>query len=55
MPLVSLRIGEPNKGNSFTVLMEYNHGVNYPNLSVVINRMVSSLNLDANSPRLQKD
>ena len=43
MALVSICIGTPASGKSFTILLEYCHGIDYSKLSIVINGMVSSL------------
>ncbi len=43
MPLVAVRLGNPNKGNSFTILLEYCHGVDYSRLSLVVDGVAGSL------------
>ena len=40
--LVSIRVGNPIKGVSFTILLEHCIGVDYCKMSLVINRMVIS-------------
>lgn len=41
MPLVSVRIGNPAKGNSFTILIEHCHGVDYSKISLVLDGFLS--------------
>ena len=43
MPLVTLTVGVPSSGKSFTILLELFHGVDYLKYNLVINEMVSSL------------
>ena len=54
MPLVSVCIGSPASGRSFTILIEHCHGVNYSKISLVINGMLSSSTAQ-NSQVLDKD
>ena len=42
MPLVSIRIGNPAKGNSFTILIEHCRGVDYSKISLVLDGLLSS-------------
>lgn len=52
MPLVSIRVGDPGKGTSFTILMEHCIGVNYHRMGLVINRMV--ITTPQNAQRLER-
>ena len=36
MPLVSVCVGDPAKGRSFTILIEHSHGANYSRMSLVL-------------------
>ena len=39
MPLVSVHIGNPANGNSFTILIEHRHGVDY-SISLVLDGLL---------------
>ena len=54
MPLVSICVGNPASGKSFTILLESYCGVDYSRISLVINGMVSSLT-SQNPHTLEKD
>lgn len=41
MPLVSVRIGNPAKGNSFTILIEHCHWVDYSKIRLVLDGLLS--------------
>lgn len=41
MPLVTIRIGDPNTGHSFTILMEKFSGTDYSKLGAILNGLVS--------------
>jgi len=41
MPLVSVGIGNPATGNSFTILIEHCHGVDYSKISLVLDGLPS--------------
>ncbi len=43
MPLVAVHVGNPSKGNLFTILLEHCHGVDNSRMSLVVDGMVSSL------------
>ena len=42
MPLVSIHIGNPDKGNSFSIVIEHCRGVDYSKLSLVLDGLLSS-------------
>ena len=42
MPLVSIRIGNPAKGKSSSIILEHFHGVNYSKMSMVIAGLVDA-------------
>ena len=42
MPLLSICVGDATKGMSFTIIMEYCHGVDYSHISSVINKMAQT-------------
>lgn len=41
MPLVSVRIGNPAKGNSFPILIEHCHWVDYSKIRLVLDGLLS--------------
>lgn len=41
MPLVSVRIGNPAKGNSFTILIEHCHWVDYSKIRLVLDGLLT--------------
>lgn len=53
MPPVAVRVGDPCKGTSFTILLEHYHGINYLK-SLVINGLVSAC-ATQNLKGLEKD
>ena len=54
MPLVSVCVGDPAKGRSFTILIEHFQGVDYSRMSSVINGMAGVCSVN-HSPNLEKD
>ena len=42
MPLVSIHIGNPDKGNSFSIVIEHCRGVDYSKLSLVLDGLLNS-------------
>ena len=43
MPLVSVRIGNPTKGHSFSILMEKYHGTDYAKMGTILNGLANTL------------
>ena len=54
MPLICIRIGEPQKGQSFSILMEKFPGTDYSKLGGIINGLVLTQCSAGNSGTLQK-
>ena len=42
LPLVSIRVGKPSNGNSFTVVMEKFQGMDYSKLALIVNSLTES-------------
>ena len=54
LPIISVRIGDPKKGNSLMILMEKFYGTNYPKLGAILNGLVSLNPTGSNGGKLQK-
>ena len=52
MPLASVTIGEAARGNPFTVLIEYTHGVNYARIRSLLNGIATTCTM--HTPQLEK-
>ena len=54
LPIISVRIGDPKKGNSLIILMEKFYGTNYPKLGAILNGLVSLNPTSSDGGKLQK-
>lgn len=55
IPVVAIRIGDVNKGNSFTILTESMHGVNYVRIGALINGLIETTAYAQAHPMLEKN